>query len=137
MAEDETNQPAGVQPAVKQFKMPKGYRVSNEPLPSAPTELPLDGYVPIGYEKIPAQKETEGGPTSPEDTGMISDFERRYSQRVEATSPPARPLINGVYSFPLYPCNLPVWSLLALAGIVICSLIQVCLVLESQLHELQ
>jgi hypothetical protein len=135
VADNETNPAVVAKPAAKQLRMPKGYRVADEPLPSAPKELPLDGYVPVGYEQIPVQKVADGEPPPPQNPGMISDFERRYSQRAEETPPPARPLISGVYTFPWYPNNLLVWSLLALAGMAICSLIQVCLILEAQLHE--
>jgi hypothetical protein len=129
---DNENYPAAAeQPAAKPFKMPKGYRVSDEPLTNAPKELPLDGYVPVGYEPNETLDDARGEPAP--DSPMISDFEHRYSQRVEETPPPARPLFSGVYSFPWYLDNLPVWSVLAMAGVAICSLIQVCLGLKDQL----
>jgi hypothetical protein len=133
MAENETNPEEVKQPAAKEFKMPTGYRVSDEPLPSAPKELPLDGYVPVGYEPNPIGEETGDEPAPPTDSPMVSDFERRYSQRVEETSPPARPLFSGIYSFPWYMDNLPVWLVLAMAGVAISGLIQVCLGLKDKL----
>jgi hypothetical protein len=138
IADDETNPAALEQPRTKQSKTVRGYRLADEPPPSLPKELPQDGYVPVGYEPMPIkqQSEDEAASLPTPDTGMASDFSRRYSQRVDDTPPPpARPLVSGVYSFPWYPTNLPVWVVLALAGDAICALIHVCLGLKDQLGK--
>ncbi|HMF12123.1 MAG TPA: hypothetical protein VKE94_07445 [Gemmataceae bacterium] len=135
IADDETNPGAIEQPKAKRPAPVKGYRLADEPLPAQPTELPLDGYVPVGYEAVPARKESETESAPRPDSGMASDFERRYSERDDETPPPARPLVSGVYSFPWYASNLPVWIILALGGAAVCSLIHVCIGLEAQLGK--
>jgi hypothetical protein len=137
IADNETNPAAIQQPQPKPSRQVKGYRLSDEPLPALPKELPQDGYIPVGYEPI-SVKEDAGEKSSalptPE-TDMISDFQRRYSRPAEETPPPARPLVSGVYSFPWYPSNVAVWLVLGGFGVAICSLIQVCLSLKSQLGD--
>jgi hypothetical protein len=136
IADDETNPGAIDQPQTKPTRRVKGYRLADDPLPAVPTELPQDGYVPVGYEPIPTKQRGEGEGVSDRapDKGMASDFARRYGQRVDDTPlPPARPLFSGVYSFPWYPANWPVWLVLALTGAAICALIHVCAGLKEQL----
>jgi hypothetical protein len=136
IADDETNPAAVDQPPTKPTRRVKGYRLADEPLPALPKELPQDGYVPVGYEPIPTKQRDEGEGASHRapDIGMASDFARRYGQRVDDTpQPPARPLLSGVYSFPWYPANWPVWLVLALGGDATCALIHVCARLKEQL----
>jgi hypothetical protein len=137
IADNEVNPAAVEKPQSKPSRQVKGYRVSDDPLPAQPGELPQDGYLPVGYEPIPLKGEVgeEPGPLPAPGTDMISDFQRRYSLRAEENPPPARPLVSGVYSFPWYPSNVMVWLVMGGFGVAICSLIQICLSLKSQLGD--
>src|SRR5262249_20133738 len=118
IAADESNPGATAQPQEKRPKMVKGYRIADEPLAARPTEVPEDGYLPVGYEPVAPQKDAgdEVAP-APEDPGMISDFERRYHRTAEEAPPPAYPLFSGVYSFPFYATSVIAWVVLSLGGI--------------------
>lgn len=99
----------------KPVRRVKGYALRDEPLPPQPSEVPMDGYLPVGYEAGPRGSETV--PVTPEELG------RRITERQE-DPPPARPLVSGVYSFPWYSETLPVWVLLSLGACAVCAMLQ-------------
>jgi hypothetical protein len=99
----------------------KGYAVRNEPLPPQPTEVAMDGYLPVGYEAGPRGSEAQ--PVTPEELG------RRIAER-EEDPPPAHPLISGVYSFPWYSETLPAWVLLSLGASAVCALLRATLLFK-------
>jgi len=137
VASNETNPAALERQRETPHKMVKGYRVADEPLAATPSELPHDGYVPVGYKPVSTTDTRENAPDSgtKTDGGMMSDFGRRYSRQVDEAPPPAHPLVSGVYSFPWYPGTIPTWLLLSLGGAAICALIQTCLALKGQLDS--
>jgi hypothetical protein len=65
----------------------EGYEVSPEAPPAPPKEVPLDGAPPVGPTRYPAESETPL---------------------------PARPLIDGVFSYPWRMTQLPIWLMLTL-----------------------
>jgi hypothetical protein len=69
----------------------EGYDVSPEPPPARSKEVPLDGSPPVEPRRIASEAETPL---------------------------PARPLIDGVFTFPWYPSHLGVWGLLTLLFLV-------------------
>jgi hypothetical protein len=69
----------------------EGYDVSPEPPPPRPKVVPLDGSPPIEARRVLSESETP-----------LPDW----------------PLINGVFTFPWYRSNLPVWVLLTLLFLV-------------------
>jgi hypothetical protein len=80
------------EPAPRPVECPKpppveGYDVSPEKPPAPPKEVPLDGSPPVGPTRYPAESETPL---------------------------PARPLIDGVFTYPWGRTQLPVWLLLTL-----------------------
>jgi hypothetical protein len=106
----------------------KGYQLSDEPPPPLPKELPLDGYVPVGYEPIPLKEPIpEGEPTRAQEQAASlpepSAFEKRLAERTREPLPPPMPLVSGVYSFPWYPSTLPAWIVLSVAGVALNGLI--------------
>jgi hypothetical protein len=114
--------------APKPVRKVKSYGLSDEPLPPQPKELPLDGYVPVGYEPLPPPKVTVGETSSMKaDVSATTEFERRLVERREETPPPERPLMSGVYTFPWYPETLPAWILLSLGGVAVFGLLQATL----------
>jgi hypothetical protein len=117
MAEDEAVRQAEKPKPTRQVK---GYRLKDEPSARPPVEMPADGYIPVGYEAIPASSGLG------EQGGTIgSDFDQKFREKpADEDPPPAKPLISGVYSFPWYPDHIPAWLLLSLGGIVLCGLIQ-------------
>lgn len=123
IAADDAAAPVEDKPQPK--RMVKGYRLANEPPPTQPRTLPEDGYIPVGYETVPPSPESSG------DVGqsMLADFEQRFRKKPEEENPPpARPLVSGVYAFPWYPENIPVWALLSVGGVAGCGLIQLMLI---------
>jgi hypothetical protein len=101
----------------------KTYRLADEPPVKPPMEIPADGYVPVGYEAIPP---SERKSDAEEPSG--SDFDRSFREKpTDEDPPPARPLLDGVYSFPWYPDNIVAWILLSFGGIIMCGLIQLML----------
>jgi len=107
----------------------KGYRLANEEMPTRPAEMPQDGYVPVGYEAVAPRKGENQAPGPPE--SMSTDFEKRFRQKPDEPDPPPKlPLVSGVYSFPFYPTNIPVWALLSIGGIAMCGVVQALLALS-------
>jgi hypothetical protein len=113
--------PAEEKKPQKPVRRVKGYAIRDEPLPPQPNEVPMDGYLPVGFEARP--RGSESVPVTTEELG------RRMTERQE-DPPPAHPLISGVYSFPWYSETLPVWVLLSLGACAVCALLQGTLVFK-------
>jgi hypothetical protein len=120
----EQTEPARSRPA----RRVKGYQLSAEPPPPQPRDLPLDGYVPVGYEPIPLKEpvpehEPSRAQEHAESLPAPSAFERRLAEKTEEAPPPPMPLVSGVYTFPWYLSTLPVWIVLSVGGIALNGLI--------------
>jgi hypothetical protein len=113
--------PQEEKPARKPVRRVRGYALRDEPLPPQPSEVPMDGYLPVGYEAGP--RGSEAVPVTTEELG------RRVADRQE-DPPPAHPLISGVYSFPWYSETLPAWVLLSLGACAVCALLQATLMFK-------
>jgi hypothetical protein len=130
MADPEAWQrPEEERPKTQQGPQVKGYGLSAEEPPPRPKEVPLDGFIPVGYDAVPLE------PAAPDDASALqaqqaqdlatpSDFETRLVQRPTDLPAPNRPLVSGVYTFPFYPSTARAWILLSVGGIVVCWLIQ-------------
>jgi hypothetical protein len=109
----------------------KAYRLADEPPPNPPVEIPADGYIPVGYETIPAS-----GSSASSAGATGTDFDQRFREKpVDEDPPPANPLFSGVYSFPWYAGNIPAWLLLTFGGVALCGLIQLMLMFKPPTGE--
>jgi hypothetical protein len=120
------------QPEGTRTQLVTGYKVSSEPPPPTPKELPLDGYVPVGYEPIPLKEPIPEGERSraqehAQSLPEPSEFEKRLAVKSEEAPPPPLPLVSGVYTFPWYRSTLPAWVILSVGGIALNGLIQLAI----------
>jgi hypothetical protein len=97
----------------------EGYGFADEPATPPRTDIPLDGYPAVGAETFHVQ----APPETPKDEGSdllgrsisLGDKEEEIlATPSKPTPPPARPLVDGVYSFPWYASNRKVLVFLAL-----------------------
>jgi hypothetical protein len=97
----------------------EAYGFAEEPLSPPLAEMPLDGYPAIGAETFHVQEppetpEEEGSAPTGRSISVGDKEEEVLATHSQPTPPPARPLVEGVYSFPWYASNRKVVVFLAL-----------------------
>jgi hypothetical protein len=98
----------------------EAYGFADEPAsPPKQTDIPLDGYPPVGAETFavqapPETPKEEGADLIGRSISLGEKEEEILATPSKPTPPPARPLIDGVYSFPWYASNRRVLVFLAL-----------------------
>jgi hypothetical protein len=97
----------------------EGYGFAEEPLSPPPVQTPLDGYPAVGAETFHVQEppetlKEEGSDFTGRSISVGDKEDEVLATPSKPTPPPARPLLDGVYSFPWYASNRKVMAFLAL-----------------------
>jgi hypothetical protein len=126
LAEDKA-QSDPMPPAVqKSAKRVKGYKLADEPLPAQPDEVPMDGYLPVGYEPDPEAAESSAGQGAAPFAGLVLN-------RPPDPKPPAHLFVSGVYTFPFYTGIIPFWVTLSLGLLLISIMVRGMVAVMGQL----
>jgi hypothetical protein len=122
LAEDEPKSDPTPPAVQKSAKRVKGYKLADESLPAQPDAVPMDGYMPVGYEPDSDAAESSVGQGATPFAGLVLT-------RTPDPKPPVHPFLSGVYTFPLYPDIIPFWVVLSLGllliSIMVCGMVGV------------